>query len=72
QAFVEVDPSHHCCIFVTPSLPFFENRSIKMPHHDLPFQAEYAKSGRSSCKLCKKTISQDSLRLAVMVQVCLV
>jgi hypothetical protein len=33
------------------------------------FKAEYAKSGRASCKGCKGTISQDSLRLAVMVQV---
>ncbi|XP_022328673.2 poly [ADP-ribose] polymerase 1-like isoform X1 [Crassostrea virginica] len=37
-------------------------------HHDLPFKAEYAKSGRSSCKACKGSISQASLRLAVMVQ----
>ncbi|KAK0056913.1 poly [ADP-ribose] polymerase 1 [Biomphalaria pfeifferi] len=37
-------------------------------HHDLPFQAEYAKSGRSSCKKCKQAISQDSLRIAIMVQ----
>lgn len=39
-----------------------------MPHHDLGFQAEYAKSGRSSCKACKGLIAQDSLRLAIMVQ----
>ncbi|KAH9512499.1 Poly [ADP-ribose] polymerase 1, partial [Bulinus truncatus] len=39
-----------------------------MSHHDLPFQAEYAKSGRSSCKMCKSPISQDSLRVAIMVQ----
>ncbi|KAK3784634.1 hypothetical protein RRG08_003441 [Elysia crispata] len=39
-----------------------------MPHHDLPFQAEYAKSGRAGCKACKGNISQDSLRLAIMVQ----
>ena len=38
-------------------------------HHDLPFQAEYAKSGRASCKGCKSNIAQDSLRLALMVQV---
>lgn len=38
-------------------------------HHDLPFKAEYAKSGRSSCKACKSNIGQGSLRLAVMVQV---
>eukprot|EP00117_Sycon_ciliatum_P025830 scpid32102/ scgid21352/ Poly [ADP-ribose] polymerase 1; NAD(+) ADP-ribosyltransferase 1; Poly[ADP-ribose] synthase 1 len=35
---------------------------------DLPFKAEYAKSGRSSCKACKSAISKDSLRLAKMVQ----
>jgi len=39
-----------------------------MPHHDLGFQAEYAKSGRSGCKACKGNIAQDSLRLAIMVQ----
>ncbi|XP_062619939.1 poly [ADP-ribose] polymerase 1-like [Saccostrea cucullata] len=39
-----------------------------MSDHDLPFKAEYAKSGRSSCKACKSSISQGSLRLAVMVQ----
>lgn len=37
-------------------------------HHDLPFKAEYAKSGRSSCKACKSNIGQGSLRLAIMVQ----
>ncbi|PVD25807.1 hypothetical protein C0Q70_13469 [Pomacea canaliculata] len=37
-------------------------------HTDLPFKAEYAKSGRSSCKQCKSSIDQDSLRLALMVQ----
>ncbi|KAL0276840.1 UNVERIFIED_CONTAM: hypothetical protein PYX00_004320 [Menopon gallinae] len=34
----------------------------------LPFRAEYAKSGRAACKLCKSTIAKDELRLAVMVQ----
>ena len=38
-------------------------------HTDLPFKAEYAKSSRASCKACKGGITQDSLRLAVMVQV---
>lgn len=37
-------------------------------HHDLGFKAEYAKSGRASCKACKGNIAQDSLRLAIMVQ----
>ncbi|XP_033096615.1 poly [ADP-ribose] polymerase 1-like [Anneissia japonica] len=36
--------------------------------HDFPFKAEYAKSGRSSCKLCKNSISKETLRLARMVQ----
>lgn len=35
---------------------------------DLPFRVEYAKSGRSSCRGCKTSIEQGSLRLAVMVQ----
>ncbi|XP_041351454.1 poly [ADP-ribose] polymerase 1-like [Gigantopelta aegis] len=37
-------------------------------HHDLPFKAEYAKSSRASCKACRQGITQDTLRLAVMVQ----
>ncbi len=36
---------------------------------DEPFRAEYAKSGRSSCKACKMPIEKAELRLAVMVQV---
>ena len=36
---------------------------------DLPYKAEYAKSGRSSCKFCKNNIDKDSLRVAKMVQV---
>ena len=36
---------------------------------DLPFKAEYAKSGRAACKACKANISKDSLRVAKMVQV---
>ncbi|KAJ9595723.1 hypothetical protein L9F63_013086 [Diploptera punctata] len=35
---------------------------------DLPYRAEYAKSGRASCKSCKSPIAKDTLRLAVMVQ----
>lgn len=35
------------------------------PHK--PWKAEYAKSGRSSCKTCKSPISQDSLRLGKMI-----
>ncbi|XP_076464586.1 poly [ADP-ribose] polymerase 1-like [Babylonia areolata] len=37
-------------------------------HSDLPFKAEYAKSGRAGCKACKGNIMQNSLRLAIMVQ----
>ncbi|KAF4521657.1 hypothetical protein B566_EDAN009390 [Ephemera danica] len=33
-----------------------------------PYKAEYAKSGRSSCKGCKSPIAQGEFRLAVMVQ----
>ncbi|CAL1292483.1 unnamed protein product [Larinioides sclopetarius] len=36
---------------------------------DLPFIAEYAASGRASCKKCKQKIARDSLRIAVMVQI---
>lgn len=35
---------------------------------ELPYQAEYAKSGRASCKGCKQKIDQGTLRLAIMVQ----
>uniref|UniRef100_T1IQQ9 Poly [ADP-ribose] polymerase n=1 Tax=Strigamia maritima TaxID=126957 RepID=T1IQQ9_STRMM len=35
---------------------------------DLPYRAEYAKSGRASCKSCKAPIQKGSLRLAVMIQ----
>ncbi|KAF5303926.1 hypothetical protein FQA39_LY01711 [Lamprigera yunnana] len=35
---------------------------------DFPYKAEYAKSGRASCRNCKSPIEKDSLRLAVMVQ----
>ncbi|PNF21175.1 Poly [ADP-ribose] polymerase [Cryptotermes secundus] len=34
----------------------------------LPYRAEYAKSGRASCRGCKSPIAKDTLRLAVMVQ----
>ncbi|KAA8550776.1 hypothetical protein F0562_002460 [Nyssa sinensis] len=33
-----------------------------------PWKAEYAKSGRSSCKTCKNTIDKEKLRLGKMVQ----
>lgn len=36
---------------------------------DLPFRAEYAKSNRSSCKMCKNKIEKGELRMAAMVQV---
>ncbi|XP_047140981.1 poly [ADP-ribose] polymerase 1 isoform X1 [Hydra vulgaris] len=35
---------------------------------DLPYNAEYAKSGRAGCKSCKCNIGKDSLRIAKMVQ----
>ncbi|XP_032677618.1 poly [ADP-ribose] polymerase [Odontomachus brunneus] len=36
--------------------------------NDLPYRVEYAKSDRSSCQACKKSISKLSLRLATVVQ----
>lgn len=36
---------------------------------ELPYKAEYAKSGRAGCKGCKLNIEKDTLRLAVMVRV---
>ena len=41
----------------------------EMASFDLPYRAEYAKSGRASCKSCKGLISKDTLRMAQMVQV---
>ncbi|XP_070152287.1 poly [ADP-ribose] polymerase [Polyergus mexicanus] len=35
---------------------------------DLPYRAEYAKSDRSKCQLCKQSITKQSLRLAAIVQ----
>uniref|UniRef100_A0A3P8X066 Poly [ADP-ribose] polymerase n=1 Tax=Cynoglossus semilaevis TaxID=244447 RepID=A0A3P8X066_CYNSE len=35
---------------------------------DKLYRAEYAKSGRASCKKCKDNIAKDSLRMAIMVQ----
>ena len=40
-----------------------------MAEEEAPFKAEYAKSGRAGCKLCKGNITKDTLRLAKMVQV---
>ncbi|RZF40692.1 hypothetical protein LSTR_LSTR007983 [Laodelphax striatellus] len=35
---------------------------------DYPYKAEYAKSGRASCRGCKSTIEKGTLRMAVMVK----
>ncbi|XP_063095480.1 poly [ADP-ribose] polymerase 1 isoform X2 [Cavia porcellus] len=35
---------------------------------DKLYRAEYAKSGRASCKKCGESIPKDSLRMAIMVQ----
>ncbi|XP_049632386.1 poly [ADP-ribose] polymerase 1 [Suncus etruscus] len=35
---------------------------------DKLYRAEYAKSGRASCKKCSESIPKDSLRMAIMVQ----
>jgi len=42
-----------------------------MGDEDKLYKAEYAKSGRASCKKCKDNIAKDSLRMAIMVQVTL-
>ncbi|CAM8931406.1 unnamed protein product [Rhodiola kirilowii] len=39
-----------------------------MANPQKPWKAEYAKSGRSSCKTCKDTIDKEALRLGKMVQ----
>ena len=39
----------------------------KIEKEELPYRAEYAKSGKSSCKECKEKIEKNELRLAVMV-----
>ena len=36
---------------------------------DLPYRAEYAKSGRAKCKGCKADIPKGDMRLASMTQV---
>lgn len=36
---------------------------------DKLYRAEYAKSGRASCKKCGDNIAKQTLRLAIMVQV---
>ena len=59
----------HCCdhvVFVAkPAKRFIR----AMASQELPYRAEYAKSGRASCKACKGLISKDILRMAHMVQV---
>ena len=40
-----------------------------MSDDEKPFKAEYAKSGRAGCKLCKGNITKETLRMAKMVQV---
>ncbi|XP_034661711.1 poly [ADP-ribose] polymerase isoform X3 [Drosophila subobscura] len=35
---------------------------------ELPYMAEYAKSGRAACKGCKSAIPMKELRIAVLVQ----
>ncbi|KAJ1372854.1 Protein phosphatase methylesterase 1 [Parelaphostrongylus tenuis] len=40
-------------------------QEVSVDYKTLPFGVEYAKSSRSSCKGCKDTIGQDSLRMSV-------
>lgn len=44
-------------------------KEFAMADEERPFKAEYAKSGRAGCKLCKGAITKDTLRMAKMVQV---
>lgn len=44
-------------------------RNMADSQEDKLYKAEYAKSGRASCKKCKENIAKDSLRMAIMVQV---
>ena len=36
---------------------------------DLPYRAEYAKTGRAKCKGCKAEIPKGDMRIAAMTQV---
>ncbi|KAI1724104.1 poly(ADP-ribose) polymerase, regulatory domain-containing protein [Ditylenchus destructor] len=45
--------------------PKTEGGSQAAERQELPYAAEYAKSGRAGCKGCKEPISQGSLRMAV-------
>lgn len=42
--------------------------SMSNPQNAKPWKAEYAKSGRSSCRSCKSPIATEKLRLGKMVQ----
>ena len=56
----------------SPFLPFFSPSlatNMADSQDDKLYKAEYAKSGRASCKKCKENIAKDSLRMAIMVQV---
>ena len=61
--------NHFSAIFSSRQVTVFKTMSAEDGDADLPFRAEYAKSGRASCKACKTTIEKGALRLAVMVQV---
>ena len=38
--------------------PTFQTLTVDMSTDDLPFRAEYAKSGRAGCKKCKEKIDK--------------
>ena len=60
NTFIDTD---NCC---------FVHRNNKMSEEqgsDLPFRAEYAKSGRAKCKGCKSEIPKGDCRLASLTQV---
>lgn len=43
-------------------------RGVAEMDADYKYQAEYAKSSRSSCRSCKSTIARDALRIGALVQ----
>jgi hypothetical protein len=52
----------------SPAMPMDVQAPARGPGDPADFKAEYAKSGRSSCKKCKEGIAKDDLRLARCVQ----
>ena len=49
--------------------PIFFRYKMAEEGSDLPYRAEYAKSGRAKCKGCKAEVPKGDCRLASMTQV---